>query len=159
MTLWPRDRVGSLNPTAARVAHRLRQLGLDVAVTTLDGSTRTATLTAEALEVEPGQIVKSLVFLRDGAPVIVLCAGDRRVKATRLGLSPASAAVVREVTGFPIGGVPPLGFDRQLETLIDESLLRFPTVWATAGTPRDVFAVETEALIAAIQRGVVTSVS
>jgi prolyl-tRNA editing enzyme YbaK/EbsC (Cys-tRNA(Pro) deacylase) len=147
-----------LHPTAARVAHRLRQHGLEIEVTTLSDSARTAPLAAEALEVEAGQIVKSLVFLRDGAPVIVLCAGDRRVDVRRLGLSPAPADVVREVTGFAIGGVPPLGYDRPLQTLIDESLRRFRVVWAAAGTPHDVFPVETEALIAAIGDGVVTSV-
>ena len=117
---------------------------------TLPGSARTAELAALALDVEVGEIVKSLVFQRDAEPVLVLCAGDRRVDAVRLGLSPAPAGVVREVTGFSIGGIPPLGHDVALETLIDASLLRFPVVWAAAGTPHDVFAVATEALIAAI---------
>jgi prolyl-tRNA editing enzyme YbaK/EbsC (Cys-tRNA(Pro) deacylase) len=72
--------------------------------------------------------------------------------------SPRHANVVREVTGFSIGGVPPLSHDRRLETLIDESLRRFRVVWAAAGTPHDVFAVETETLIAAIPNGVVTRV-
>jgi prolyl-tRNA editing enzyme YbaK/EbsC (Cys-tRNA(Pro) deacylase) len=159
VTLWPRDKVGSLHPPAARVAHRLRQRGLEIEVTTLSNSARTAPLAAAALEVELGQIVKSLVFLRDGGPVLVLCAGDRRVDARRLGLASAPAEVVREVTGFPVGGVPPLGHDVELETTIDESLRRFSVVWAAAGTPHDVFAVRTEALIEAIPRGRVTDVS
>jgi prolyl-tRNA editing enzyme YbaK/EbsC (Cys-tRNA(Pro) deacylase) len=66
---------------------------------------------------------------------------------------------VREVTGFSIGGIPPLGHDIELPTTIDESLRRFDVVWAAAGTPHDVFAIGTEALIAAIPAARVTSVS
>jgi prolyl-tRNA editing enzyme YbaK/EbsC (Cys-tRNA(Pro) deacylase) len=139
-----------MHPTAARLAGRLRQRGLEIEVKTLSDSARTAALAAAALDVEVGQIVKSLVFSRDGEPVLVLCAGDRRVDAQRLGLSVAPADRVREVTGFSIGGIPPLGHDIELATLIDESLRRFSVVWAAAGTPHDVFAVGTETLIAAI---------
>lgn len=148
-----------MHPTAVRLAERLRQRGLHVEVKTLSDSARTAALAAAALNVEVGQIVKSLVFLRDGAPVLVLCAGDRRVDAKRLGLSPAPADRVREATGFSIGGVPPLGHDVELTTTIDESLLRFPVVWAAAGTPHDVFAIRAEALIQAIPGARVTAVS
>lgn len=148
-----------MHPTAARLAERLDQRGLQIEVKTLSDSARTAALAAAALNVEVGQIVKSLVFLRDGAPVLVLCAGDRRVDAKRLGLSPASADQVREVTGFSIGGVPPLGHDVELTTTIDESLLRFEVVWAAAGTPHDVFPIRAEALIQAIPGACVALVS
>jgi prolyl-tRNA editing enzyme YbaK/EbsC (Cys-tRNA(Pro) deacylase) len=148
-----------MHPTAARLAQRLAQRGLRIEVTTLSDSARTAALAAAALDVEVGQIVKSLVFLRDGEPLMVLCAGDRRVDARRLGLSPAPPDRVREVTGFSIGGVPPLGHDVDLPTLVDESLRRFAVVWAAAGTPHDVFAVDTEALIEAIGGATVTAVS
>lgn len=148
-----------MHPTAARFAERLRRRGLQIDVTTLTDSARTAALAASALDVEVGQIVKSLVFERDGEPVLVLCAGDRRVDAGRLGLAPANADRVRAVTGFSIGGVPPLGHDRELQTLIDASLSRFEIVWAAAGTPHDVFGIETDALIAAIPSAEVTDVS
>jgi prolyl-tRNA editing enzyme YbaK/EbsC (Cys-tRNA(Pro) deacylase) len=148
-----------MHPTAARVCERLRRRGLSIDVTTLDDSARTAELAAAALNVEVGQIVKSLVFLRDEQPVVVLCAGDRRVDAERLGLAPASADRVRAETGFSIGGVPPLGHDVALATVIDESLRRFAVVWAAAGTPRDVFAVAPDALIRAIPDAEVTVVS
>jgi prolyl-tRNA editing enzyme YbaK/EbsC (Cys-tRNA(Pro) deacylase) len=148
-----------MHPTAARLAERLARRGLTVEVRRLHDSARTAALAAAALEVEVGQIVKSLVFLRQDEPVVVLCAGDRRVDASRLGLSPAPADRVRAVTGFSIGGVPPLGHDVDLPTTVDASLRRFMTVWAAAGTPHDVFAVGTEALIAAIPGAVVTEVS
>jgi prolyl-tRNA editing enzyme YbaK/EbsC (Cys-tRNA(Pro) deacylase) len=148
-----------MHSTAARLAERLHQRGLQIEVRTLSDSARTAALAARALDVEVGQIVKSLVFLREGEPVMVLCAGDRRVDAERLGLSAATADRVREQTGFSIGGIPPLGHDVELPTTIDESLRRFDVVWAAAGTPHDVFAVSTEALIQAIPGARVTVVS
>src|SRR4051794_4774077 len=77
--------VPEVHPTAARLADRLRERGLHIEVRTLSDSARTAALAAAALDVEVGQIVKSLVFLRGDDPVLVLCAGDRRVDAVRLG--------------------------------------------------------------------------
>ena len=148
-----------MHPTAARLAERLERRGLQIEVRTLSDSAHTAALAAAALGVEVGQIVKSLVFLRAGEPVIVLCAGDRRVDAERLGLVPARPDQVREVTGFSIGGIPPLGHDSELATTIDGSLRRYDVVWAAAGTPHDVFAVGTEALIEAIPGARVTVVS
>src|SRR5437763_9536183 len=133
-----------MHRTAARFAQRLQDRGLEIEVTTLSDSARTAALAAEAVGVSVGQIVKSLVFLRGDEPVMVLCAGDRRVDTERLGLSPAPADRVRAVTGFSIGGVPPLGYDAALPTIIDESLKRFSVVWAAAGTPHDVFPIRTE---------------
>jgi prolyl-tRNA editing enzyme YbaK/EbsC (Cys-tRNA(Pro) deacylase) len=132
---------------------------LEIDVHTLADSTRTAAEAASAVGVEVGQIVKSLVFLRDGSPVMVLCAGDRRVDAGRLGLEPAKADQARGATGFAIGGIPPLGHDSELETLIDESLRRFATVWCAAGTPHDVFEIATGTLIAAIPAATVLDVS
>jgi prolyl-tRNA editing enzyme YbaK/EbsC (Cys-tRNA(Pro) deacylase) len=147
-----------VHPTAARVQERLRERGLDVEVRVLPDSTRTAAEAAAAVGCEVGQIVKSLVFVRGETPVMVLCAGDRRVGAERLGLRAASADEARAATGFAIGGVPPLGHDRELETLVDGSLRRFETVWCAAGTPHAVFEVATEALIGAIPGASVTDV-
>jgi prolyl-tRNA editing enzyme YbaK/EbsC (Cys-tRNA(Pro) deacylase) len=147
-----------MHPTAARLKERLEQRGLRIEVRTLSDSARTAALAAAALDVEVGQIVKSLVFLRGDEPVLVLCAGDRRVDAARLGIAAAPADRVRSVTGFSIGGVPPLGHDVELPTTIDESLRRFEVVWAAAGTPHDVFSVDAEALIAAIPGAELTAV-
>lgn len=147
-----------MHPTAARLAERLKQRGLHIEVRRLSDSARTAALAAAALDVAVGQIVKSLLFLRGDEPTMVLCAGDRRVDADRLGLVPAPASRVREVTGFSIGGVPPLGHDVDLPTTIDESLRRFDVVWAAAGTPHDVFAVHTEELIAALPGARLTAV-
>jgi prolyl-tRNA editing enzyme YbaK/EbsC (Cys-tRNA(Pro) deacylase) len=148
-----------MHPTAARLQSRLADEGLQVDVVTLTDSARTAAQAAAALGCEVGQIVKSLVFVREGEPLMVLCAGDRRVAADRLGLAPANADQARVATGFAIGGIPPLGHPAPLPTLIDESMRRFATVWAAAGTPHDVFEVNTEQLIAAIPHAEVTAVS
>ncbi len=148
-----------MHPTAARLRDRLHERGLEIEVTMLSDSARTAPEAAVAVGCEVGQIVKSLVFLRDGGPVMVLCAGDRRVDAHRLGLGRASADQARAATGFSIGGIPPIGHDADLETLIDGSLRRFDTVWCAAGTPHAVFEVDVEALIAAIDHATVCDVS
>jgi prolyl-tRNA editing enzyme YbaK/EbsC (Cys-tRNA(Pro) deacylase) len=101
--------------------------------------TRTAQDAAAAIGCDVGQIVKSLVFVRDGEPLLVLCSGANTVDAERLGLAKADADLVRRATGFAIGGVPPYGHPAPLETLIDEDLLGYDEVWAAAGTPRSVF--------------------
>jgi prolyl-tRNA editing enzyme YbaK/EbsC (Cys-tRNA(Pro) deacylase) len=140
------------HPTALRVQQRLHDHGLDVAISELADSTRTAPEAAAAVGVEVGQIVKSLVFADGDGPILVLCAGDRRVDTSLLGedVRAAKADEVREATGFSIGGVPPLGHDRPIRTVVDASLNRFETVWCAAGTPHAVFEVATDALIAAI---------
>jgi len=148
-----------MHPTAARFRDRLAERGLEIEVHTLSDSTRTAPEAAAAVGVEVGQIVKSLVFRRDEVPVMVLCAGDRRVDAKRLGLRSANADQARAATGFAIGGIPPLGHDTELETLIDASLRRFEIVWCSAGTPYDVFPVTVETLIDAIGNGAVVDVA
>jgi prolyl-tRNA editing enzyme YbaK/EbsC (Cys-tRNA(Pro) deacylase) len=147
-----------VHPTAQRLSRRLRARGLEIEVKMLTDSARTASEAASAVGCEVGQIVKSLVFFRGPTPLMVLCAGDRRVDAGRLGLVAAKADQVRSVTGFAIGGIPPLGHDTKLETMIDASLRRFETVWCAAGTPHAVFEVDTEALIATIQDGTVLDV-
>ena len=101
--------------------------------------TRTAQDAAAAIGCSVGQIVKSLVFVRDQQPVLVLCSGSNTVDAQRLGLMKADADVVRRATGFAIGGVPPYGHPAPLDTLVDEDLLGHDEIWAAAGTPRSVF--------------------
>jgi len=119
-------------------------------VKALADSTRTAADAAAAIGCEVGQIVKSLVFERGDDVVMCLCAGDRRVDTERLGLERADAERVRAATGFAIGGIPPLGHDRELPTLVDVSLQRFETVWCAGGTPHAVFSVRTEDLLRAL---------
>jgi prolyl-tRNA editing enzyme YbaK/EbsC (Cys-tRNA(Pro) deacylase) len=144
-----------LHPTAARVEQRLRALGLDVTVVVLPDSTRTAAEAAAACGCALGQIVKSLVFVEEatGAPVMCLWAGDAQVPAGELGLRRASADEVRQATGFAVGGVPPVGHDRPLRTIVDDSLSRFERLWCAAGTPHAVFEVDRGALLDVVSRG------
>jgi prolyl-tRNA editing enzyme YbaK/EbsC (Cys-tRNA(Pro) deacylase) len=150
-----------LHPTAQRVQDRLTELGLEAEVRELADSTRTAQEAADAVGAEVGQIVKSLVFVNGDGPLLCLCAGDRRVDVAKLGedVRQARGNEVREATGFAIGGVPPLGHDRPVRTVVDASLRRFETVWCAGGTPHTVFPVETEALIGALPEAEIRDVS
>jgi prolyl-tRNA editing enzyme YbaK/EbsC (Cys-tRNA(Pro) deacylase) len=142
----------TIHPTAQKLQQRLHERGLDVEVRVLPDSTRTAVDAARACGCELGQIVKSLVFVVDGEPTMVLCAGDRRVATASLGADVRSATAdeARAATGFSIGGVPPLGHERELPTVVDASLRRFERVWCAAGTPNAVFEVGLDALLAAL---------
>ena len=151
----------ALHPTAQRLQDQLRDLGLVVEIRELSDSTRTAQEAADAVGVEVGQIVKSLVFVDREAALLCLCAGDRRVDTAKLGedVRQARGDEVREATGFAIGGVPPLGHDRPVRTVVDASLRRFETVWCAGGTPHAVFPVGTEALIQALPAAEVREIS
>jgi prolyl-tRNA editing enzyme YbaK/EbsC (Cys-tRNA(Pro) deacylase) len=142
-----------LHPTALKLTERLRAAGLRIEPVELEASTRTAADAAAAVGSELGQIVKSVVLVDGGgAPVLCLCAGDRMIDLASLGdgARMARGSEVKESTGFAIGGVPPLGHDRPLRTVVDRSLTRFATVWCAAGTPNAVFEVDLQQLIAAI---------
>ncbi|RLL67264.1 YbaK/EbsC family protein [Streptomyces sp. Z26] len=139
-----------------RFAAALSALGLDdVEVRSFPEATRTAVEAAAAVGCELSQIVKSLVFAADGVPVLVLMDGASRVDVDRvraeLGaerVERPDARVVRDATGYAIGGVPPFGHTTRLRVLADRGLLAHDTVWAAAGTPHTVFAIGPKALVA-----------
>ncbi|MEU0300132.1 YbaK/EbsC family protein [Streptomyces sp. NPDC006175] len=137
-----------------RFAEALRELGLDVEVRRFPDATRTAVEAATAVGCELSQIVKSLIFEADGVPVLVLMDGSSRVDVERvraeLGagkVERAGAALVRETTGYAIGGVPPFGHRTKTRVLADRGLLGHTTVWAAAGTPHTVFALAPGSLV------------
>ena len=115
--------------------------------------TRTAEDAAAAIGCEVGQIVKSLVFLVGGRPVVALVSGANRLDEARLAsaaggeVGRADAATVREATGYSIGGVPPFGHDTELPVYCDRDLLQNPTVWAAAGRPDTVFEITPQRLV------------
>src|SRR5438046_10230662 len=112
--------------SATRVQAALDAAGIEARVVELPQSTRTAAEAAQAVGCEVGQIAKSLVFVgADGEPVLVITSGSNRVDEKRLGLQRANADVVREKTGYAIGGIPPVGLATPVRTLLDEDLLRF----------------------------------
>ena len=127
--------------------------GLDIEVdpVTYPEGTRTARDAADAIGCAVAQIVKSLVFIAedteaDDRPVLALTSGARKVDPASLAtlldvdrVRKATADEVREATGFAIGGTPPFGHPRPLDTYLDPTLTEFDEVWAAAGTPRDVF--------------------
>jgi prolyl-tRNA editing enzyme YbaK/EbsC (Cys-tRNA(Pro) deacylase) len=142
-----------MHPTALRFQQRAAEAGLDITVEELAESTRTAVEAAAAVGCELGQIVKSVVLVDgDQRPHLCLCAGDRMVDLERVGdgLEMARGRQVKELTGFAIGGVPPLGHERPLTTVVDRSLQRYDRVWCAAGTPRTLFCVSLADLLAAI---------
>jgi prolyl-tRNA editing enzyme YbaK/EbsC (Cys-tRNA(Pro) deacylase) len=77
-----------------------------------------------------------------------VASGSNRVDESRFGAAKADARFVRDQTGFAIGGVPPVGHARPIETVVDEDLLRYDLVWAAAGTPWDVFGIAPDELVA-----------
>ncbi len=145
-----------MHPRARKVQEALDRLGVKGQVVELPASTRTSAEAAAAVGTTPARIAKSLVFLaEDGQVVLVVASGTNRVdvaKVTREVGKPvrlADADTVKRLTGFTIGGVPPLGHDTQPLTIIDRDLLRFEAVWAAAGTPHAVFSVAPADLVRA----------
>jgi prolyl-tRNA editing enzyme YbaK/EbsC (Cys-tRNA(Pro) deacylase) len=141
-----------------RFAEALRELGLDELhgrIRRFPDATRTAAEAAAAIGCELSQICKSLIFAADGVPVLVLMDGASRVDVDlvrqELGVEKvtrAKADVVRETTGYAIGGVPPFGHRTKTRVLADRSLLGHDIVWAAAGNPHAVFPIEPKALVA-----------
>jgi prolyl-tRNA editing enzyme YbaK/EbsC (Cys-tRNA(Pro) deacylase) len=145
-------------PRACRLVDiAARTAGLAIEIRQMSESTRTAEEAAAACGCSVGQIVKSLVFQgkESGRPILLLVSGSNRVKenlvAREIGekiLRP-DAEFVRNATGFAIGGIPPLGHAEPLRTYFDADLLKHPTVFAAAGTPNAIFAVDPAALLQA----------
>jgi prolyl-tRNA editing enzyme YbaK/EbsC (Cys-tRNA(Pro) deacylase) len=152
-----------LKPAAQRVQDALQALGLDSQVRHMPNSTRTAEEAAAACGCAVGQIVKSLVFrgASSGKPYLLLVSGAHRVDEQAAtaqlgeGLQRPDAKYVREVTGFAIGGIPPLGHATPVETLMDEALLGYDLIWAAAGTPDAVFPIAPQRLATAIQARII----
>jgi Cys-tRNA(Pro) deacylase len=144
----------ALHPNVVRVVEAGRALGLTIEPRRFPDGTKTAADAAAAIGVDIGQIVKSLIFAVDGEVVLAYVSGanqlDEKKLAAAAGGSKCSrvdADVVREATGFPIGGVPPFGHSTQLRVFVDPDLLQYDEVWAAAGTWNDVFGIEPHKLV------------
>ncbi|GAC1484114.1 MAG: YbaK/EbsC family protein [Candidatus Dormibacteria bacterium] len=131
----------------------LADAGIEPRIEEFPASTRTAREAAEAIGTSVGQIVKSLVFMAGEAAVLALVSGSNQLDLGRLEallgapLQKADADTVRAVTGYAIGGVPPIGFPRAIPTFIDRDLLQYEMIWAAAGTPRHVFPITSNDLV------------
>jgi prolyl-tRNA editing enzyme YbaK/EbsC (Cys-tRNA(Pro) deacylase) len=144
----------TLSPSAQKVQDQIKSLGYDYTVIEHTEWTRTAQEAAERAGCKLGQIVKSLIFKGKASnkPILVLTSGANRVDEKRIseyageGIARADADFVRAVTGYAIGGVPPVGHLQRMETYLDEDFLQYETIWAAAGTPNAIFELKTSDL-------------
>jgi prolyl-tRNA editing enzyme YbaK/EbsC (Cys-tRNA(Pro) deacylase) len=144
-----------LNPSAQKIQNILRGLGFDYKVIEFTESTRTAQEAADRVGCLLGQIVKSLIFkgMTSNKGILVLTSGSNRVDENKISqysgesIGRADPEFVRTVTGFAIGGVPPMGHTQLLDSYIDEDLFQYTDVWAAAGTPNAVFQLPSSELM------------
>lgn len=145
----------TLSRSARSVQEALSKKGLGFKVIELPSSTRTAQEAASTIGCEVAQIIKSLIFRTKNTnkPILVLASGVNRVNEKLIEkeigekISKADADFTREITGFAIGGIPPLGHKQEILTLVDEDLLKLEELWAAAGTPNAVFNLHSKDLI------------
>lgn len=138
----------------AKVRGAAMAAGLAVRIAIMPGSTRTAEDAAAACGCDVGQIVKSLVFRgqNSGCPILLLVSGRNRVDMAKVAavigeaLDRPDADFVRKVTGYAIGGIPPIGHDSPMTTYLDTDLLAYSEVFAAAGTPTAIMTVNPAAL-------------
>ncbi len=144
----PAAGVAGEHANVARVRAAAASLGLDIEVLRFPEGTRTAQDAAAAIGCPVGAIVKSLIFTVDGEVVLALVSGANQLDEARLAAAAggadcgrADADQVRAATGYPIGGVAPIGLATPVREFFDEDLLAHDTVWAAAGTWHDVFPI------------------
>ncbi|MEM9039101.1 MAG: YbaK/EbsC family protein [Actinomycetota bacterium] len=153
---------GDLHRNVRQVIAAGRDLGVEVVPHSYPQGAKTAQDAADAIGVEVGQIVKSLIFGVDDDLVLAYVSGSNQLDESKLAAAAGGerchrvdADTVRSATGYPIGGVPPFGHDSDLAVFIDPDLLTHDEVWAAAGTWNDVFPITPASLVAA-SRGTVT---
>jgi prolyl-tRNA editing enzyme YbaK/EbsC (Cys-tRNA(Pro) deacylase) len=136
-----------MEPRVAEFVNRVAERGFEARVVEMSESTHTAAAAAAALGCPVEAIVKSLLFLADGEPLLVLASGPNRVDTGALSaalgasVTMADAKSVKAITGYSIGGVPPFGHLSAIRTVLDSDLLALDEVWAAAGTARSVFPI------------------
>lgn len=135
--------------TVKKVNIYLKNIDEKYEIISLDKTARTAQDAAKSLNVEVGAIVKSLIFKSIDNSFYYLCltSGDKRIsinklsKINNLEIIKANADEIKEITGFSIGGVPPLAHKNPLKTYLDKSLSRFENLYAAAGHPHAIFKI------------------
>ena len=132
-----------------RVENILKEFDQSLNIIVLETSARTADEAASSLGCEVGAIVKSLLFKTENSFTLCLVAGDKRASLNSIkkllkikDASMASAEDVKNITGYTIGGVSPVGHLKKIEILIDKSLSRFHSLFAAAGHPNCVFKID-----------------
>ena len=154
--------MSDIHPNVVRVTAAAKERGLEISTRRFPEGTKTAADAAAAIGVTVGQIVKSLVFGVDNEIVMALVSGSNQLDEKKLALAAGGAKcarvdadVVREATGYPIGGVPPFGHSTQLRVFVDPDLLQYDEVWAAAGTWNDNFGANPNDIVR-VAGGVVT---
>ena len=148
-----------------RVQKKLDEYNKELKAIVLNSSARTAQQAAESLNTEVGSIVKSLLFKTEDGFVLCLVSGDKRCSLNKLkkiknqkDVSMADPDKVKEVTGFTIGGVSPIGHLQSIEIFIDQELSRFNSIYAAAGHPNCIFKIDFDNLIK-ITKGTVKNIT
>ena len=148
-----------------RAEKSLKEFDTNMTVITLDSSARTATEAASSLGCEVGAIVKSLVFKTENTFTLFLVSGDKKASLNKIKKTlnindacMASADDVKNITGYTIGGVSPVGHLNKIKIFVDNSLDRFKSLYAAAGHPNCVFKTNFENL-QKITNGVVKDIS
>ncbi len=144
-----------MSKSLKRVSQALIDAGLDCQPLEMGAETRTAQQAAEAAGCHLDQIAKSIIFvgLTSGRAILFLTAGGNQVDADKASaaageaLGRADAAIVRDQTGFAIGGVSPVGHLSPIRAFLDPRLREFDQIWAAAGTPRHIFPVSPSDLL------------
>jgi prolyl-tRNA editing enzyme YbaK/EbsC (Cys-tRNA(Pro) deacylase) len=139
----------TLSTSAQKVQDVLDTFKLEHQVIELEVPVKTAQQAADAVGCSVAQIAKSLVFTSEsGKPVLVIAAGINRVNESRVAeiigesISRATPDFVRSITGFAIGGIPPVGHAVQPVVVIDQDLLEHASIWAAAGHPNSLFELD-----------------
>lgn len=143
-----------LSPSAQRVQDALSAAGVSARIIEYEHSARTSAEAAGVLGCTVGEIAKSLVFrLGDDDAVLVIASGANRVDESKIAMvlgrrtGKADAAFVRQVTGYAIGGIPPLAHANAITTIVDRDLMRYDIVYAAGGTPNAMFPIRPADLV------------
>mgnify|MGYP001430381408 FL=1 len=155
-----------LNKVAVeRVQNKLDEYNKEIRAIVLKSSARTAQQAAESLKTEVGSIVKSLLFKTEDGFILCLISGDKKCSLNKLkkikdqkDISMADPQTVKEITGFTIGGVSPIGHLHEMEIFVDEQLSRFTDIFAAAGHPNCIFKIDFDNLVK-ITKGAVKNIT
>ena len=148
-----------------RVQNKLDEYNKEIRAIVLKSSARTAQQAAESLKTEVGSIVKSLLFKTEDGFILCLISGDKKCSLNKLkkikdqkDISMADPQTVKEITGFTIGGVSPIGHLHEMEIFVDEQLSRFTDIFAAAGHPNCIFKIDFDNLVK-ITKGAVKNIT
>jgi len=140
-------------PEIKKVQSYIDRFGLGLKVMEMEDNTGTSDLAAGALGVEVGQIAKTLLFMADERPVMIVASGDVKIKTNRLKRITGASRIkmadqdsVKRITGYDVGGVCPLALPGKITIYLDQSMKRFPLVYAAAGTSRSALPVDMDQL-------------